>query len=279
MPRRLSSLVAVLLIACACAGCMEDQYSLERGFWKIKKQAELVFRNPKATPMKEVDRVIGLFDGFIARYPKNVLALSSEFQVARLYLVKEEYDKGRQRLKRMLIKYKKLPVVCSEIQHLNATSYQMQDQWATALEEFKKVYQQYSLTQRGLETPLYIGLYYKSKVEPDKMIAALNEAIEHYYSVIQKYPESAAAFRSYAMITAAYGLMKRWPEAAQNISVMIEKFKDKVPMDRALFDLAVLYRKELKDTARARAALLRLTGDYPKSKLVKLANELLKTLK
>ena len=49
-------------------------------------------------------------------------------------------------------------------------------------------------------------------------------------------------------------------------------------MDTVMLDMALIYQRELKDNVKAKETLEMLIKDYPKSRLVKLANDLLKKI-
>ena len=95
---------AVILLS----GCGGDQYSIEKRFYKTQKMAEKIFINPNASPPKQVENVVNALEGFIKKYPKINLSVQAEFTIARLYIVKEEFDKAIQRLREVIAKYKKL---------------------------------------------------------------------------------------------------------------------------------------------------------------------------
>jgi len=66
--------------------------------------------------------------------------------------------------------------ICAEATFLIGNSYQIQDKWGLALGQYKKVIQEYPITLRGIDIPIYIAQYYKAKYQPDKMMAAYQEA-------------------------------------------------------------------------------------------------------
>jgi len=273
----MKKIVSLLVLGCLLLilnGCGQDQYLIEKDYWQVRKQAESIFRNPPGSPPNELERVINQLNKFIQKYPKNILALQAEFNIAGLYIVKQEYDKARQHLNSMISKYNQ-PEIRSESVFLIGNSYQLQDRWEQALEQYKKIIAEYPLTIRGLDIPVYIAQYYKSKFQPDKMMNAFQEAIAHYSSLAEKYPGSPLAFKSYTLISSCYGAMKNWEEAVKALNTLVEKFKGKVDTDVVLMDIALIYKRELKDTAKAKEALEKLIKEYPKSRLVKTARTLL----
>ncbi len=266
----------IVLIGLILAGCGNDQYAIEKRYWNLQKQTEKIFKNPAASPPQELERVVNLLNGFVKKFPNNNLSLQSEFNIASLYIVKEEYDKARAQLKTLLDKYSKSGAICSEVVFMIGNSYEIEDKWNSALEQYKKIMQEYATTLRGVVVPIYIAQHYKSKYQPDKMITAYQEAIEHYRQMADKYAGSPFAYQTDILIAKCYGELKDWQNAISTFNTMIEKFKGKVDPGEALVSIALIYKKELKDDIKAKQALEQLIKDYPKSRFFKTAEALLK---
>ncbi len=253
------------------AGCANDDYAIEKRYYQVQKQAALIFKNPDASPQNELKRVVGLLEGFAQKYSKNNLGLEAQFTIGRLYIIKKDYEQARKYLDGMLKKYSDSNPVCSEILFLKGNSYEIQDKWESANAEYQKIIDQYPLTLRGLSAPIYLAQHYKIKYEPDKMMGAYREAVQHYRSLADKYPDSELAFTTYQLIAQCYAELKDWQAAINTFNTMIEKFS-KVKHDTTLMNIAMIYRNELKQDQKAIETLNRLIKEYPKSNLIKQAN-------
>lgn len=260
------------------AGCANDQYAVERQYWRVRKQAEKIFKNPYASPPYELEKAVKLLNDFARKYPKNNLSIEAEFNIARLYIVKKEYDKARTHLQMMLNKYKAFEGVSSEALFLTGNSYEAEDKWGLALEQYRKIIRDYPITPRGIDMPVYIAQYYKIKHEPDKMISAYQEAISHYQALAEKYPGSGLAFKAHILVPRCYILLKDWQNAINSFNAIIENYKSKANLDFALMEMALIYNRQLKDKVKAKEALGRLIKEYPDSKLIKAAQALLKEM-
>lgn len=258
------------------AGCESDQYAVEKKYWQTQKQAEKVFKNPHATPPRELERVVRLLNKFIDKHPNTNLSLDAAFNISRLYIVTEEYDKARTQLKAILNKYAKSDSVSAEAVFLIGNSYEIEDKWGLALEQYKKIMLQYPTTLRGLDIPIYIAQHYKIKYQPDKMVAALGEAILHYKALANKYPVSPLGLRADSLVAECYIALKDWPNVINSFNLIIDKYKGKVDVGGTLIDMALVYNRELKDKVKARQTLERLIKEFPKSKLIETATALLK---
>ena len=270
--------VLIILAGLMLAGCGNDQYAIEKQYWQVRKQAEKILKNPHASPPNELERVVTSLNNFIQKHPKNNLAVEAEFNIARLYLVKEEFEQARKQLKSTINKYAQSDTIGAEATFLMGNSYEIEDKWNPALEQYKKIMQDYPRTVRALNLPIYIAQHYKVKYQPDKMIAAYQEAIGYYKALAEKYPNSELAYRAHTLVPACYIVLKEWQGAINSLNTIIEKYKGKVSLDGTLLDIALIYKNELKDKIKAKEALEQLLKDYPKSKLIKTATAILKEL-
>jgi len=268
--------ILAFCFATSLVGCANDQFAVEKEFWHLQKQAGKILTNPDATPTRELETAVNKFDTFVKKYPQNYLAIEAEFNIARLYLVKKEFSAARDRLSAIVKKHIKSAVVCSEAAFLTGNSYELANNWDLALQQYKKLIQDYAITPRGLSLPIYIAQQYQTKYQPDKMLEAYQEAITHYRELALKYPDSPLAFNAHFLVAKCYMVIKDWQNAVNSLRAMIEKYKGKVALDEVLMNIAVIYDRQLNDKVKAREALEQLKKDYPKSRLVKAATALLK---
>jgi TolA-binding protein len=275
---RKSLLIVFVVSLLVLTGCGNDEYAVEKRYWQAKKQAEKVFNNPTATPPSELEKVVKSFTVLTQRYPKTKVALDAEFTIARLYLVTQEFDNARTQLRMILNKYNKVSSICAEAMFLIGNSFQLQDKWGTALEQYKKIMQEYPVSLKGLDVPIYIAQYYKIKYQPEKMRDAYKAAIAHYTALAQKYANTPLSYIVDKLSAQCYVALKDWQEAIDSYRAMAKTYKGKVEMSDILMDTALIYYRELKDVEQAKQALEELLKDYPKSRLAKAAASLLKQM-
>lgn len=272
--KKISGFVIAALSLLMVAGCTQDQYAIEREHWRLKKQFQSIVNNPAATPPNEVDRAVSALAKFVNRYPKNILALQSDLMISSIYIAKEDFGKARAQLNAMLKKYDN-PEIKSQVTFLIGNAYELQKKWDDALTYYKKVLSEYPITGKGIEVPLYIAGYYKKNFQPEKMRAALDEAVSHYTALAEKYPLSPLALKSYTLISACYGEIKDWPRAIAALETILEKFKGKTRLDGVMFDIALIYKRELKNEVKAREMLQRIAKEYPNTQAGKTAEKIL----
>jgi TolA-binding protein len=175
-------------------------------------------------------------------------------------------------------KYAKNTGICSEATFLNGNSYELQDKWGPALEQYLKIIHDYPFTPRGISTPMYIAEHYKIKFEPEKMRQALQEAISHYQGLALRFPNSQISFTAHTLIAQCYMGLQDWQNAIGALDTVINRYRTKAPVDEFILNKAVIYSRELNDKAQAKEILQQFIKDYPRSGLIATARQLLKRL-
>jgi len=146
------------------------------------------------------------------------------------------------------------------------------------LEQYKKIIREYPTSVKALDIPIFIAQYYKVKYQPEKMLAAYQDAIGQYKTLIEAYPNSLLAFNAYLLVSQCYIALKDWQMAVKTFETVIEKFNGKAKMDGAMFEMALIYAKQLKDKGKAKEILTRLNKEYPKSRYSKVSMLFIKEL-
>jgi len=276
-----NSLVIVLsLVLVFLCGCGQDYYLIEKQYYRIRKEARKIYNNPFGSPPKELERVVGLFRGFVQQYPNNNLSLEAQFEIARLYAVKEEYVKAREQLKSIIEKYSNAKTILTEAIFLTGNTYQAEDNWNAALAQYKKIIRDYPTTSKGLRMPMYIARYYEFKHQPDKMIAAYQEAARHYQTLRSKSNNPLLNYILSGLLARSYVQLKEWGNALATYQGMLDEHmgKTRLAMDTVLMEMTLIYNRELKQKDKAKETLSLLLKNYPASRYAKVAQRLLKEM-
>ncbi|MEW6074737.1 MAG: tetratricopeptide repeat protein [Candidatus Omnitrophota bacterium] len=274
MKKTLLLLLALVFIT----GCADDQYAIERRYWFLKKQAEKILNNPEASPPRELETIVANHYRFIKKYPNNILSLRANFDIASLYTVKKEFEKAREHLNAMRPQYGTNPAISADITTAIGSTYEIEEKWPQALEQYNKVIKEYPLTPTGFSMPVYIAKYYERTYQPDRAIAVYHQAIGHYQGLIDKHPGTPVALNAGLMIADCYGSLADWSNAAKTLEGILNDYKDKVNLDALMMNTALLYLGQLKDEFRAKELLQTLIKDYPKSRYSGTAKAILKKL-
>jgi outer membrane protein assembly factor BamD (BamD/ComL family) len=273
------SLLTLAVCAILLAGCTQDQYSIERRYYRIQQAAAKIFQNPHATPPRALKRIVDTLNRFSQKYPKSNLGLDAQFSIARLYIATEEYDAARTQLNKIVSDNASLAPVCAEAVFITGNTYELQDKWLAALGQYKKVIQEYPRTPRGFNAPVYIAMYYKGKYQPERMNEALREAVAHYNALALQYPGTPMGLQSRLVEAQCYMELKEWTNAIETLRQVIAGYKERIGVDTLLLNIAAIYDRQLHDAAKAIETLQAVIKDYPKSRGIETARRMLEAIK
>lgn len=273
------SLLTIVVCASLLAGCTQDQYFIERRYYRIQQAAAKIFQNPHATPPRALKRAIMALNNFSAKYTKSNLGLDAQFSIAKLYIATEEYDAARAQLNKIISENASLAPVCAEAVFIIGNTYELQDKWLAALGQYRKVIQEYPRTPRGFNTPVYIAMYYKGKYQPEKMNEALREAVAHYNGLALQYPDTPIGLQSRLVEAQCYMELKEWTSAIETLRQVIAGYKERAGVDTLLLNIAAIYDRQLHDTAKAIDTLQTVIKGYPKSRGIGTARRMLEAIK
>ena len=277
--KRLSGLLllTILFVLAGCTGT--DQYSIEKKYWKARKLKDMIVAQPEDYTATDLEKAVLTLKDFIQEYPATTFAIESKLDIATLYMVKSEYEKARDQLREIVDDPASSQLLCSEALFLIGNSYQVEGKWEMALAEYQKIKQDYPQTSRGLDMPIYIARYYKSTSQPKKMTSAYREAIEFYTQLSQEYPNTQLGFYVSRLAGRCHMELKDWAKALGVFQNIIDTYSGKIDLDDILMNIAIIYAHELKDIEKASLALEQLVKDYPKSRLIKPAEFMLREWK
>ena len=193
--------------------------------------------------------------------------------------VKEMFDAARDQFNKIIEKYAENDNIVAEAVFHIGYSYENEDKWKEALAQYKKIMNQYPITGKGLDIPLYIAKYYEENHEPENMIAAYKEAVAYYDSLSLKNPSTKLGFSSKNLKAQCYIELKDWESAIGVFDEMIESYKGKEDLGVAMIRKALIYRRGLNDIAKAKETLQQLIKEYPESRFIKTATAMLEELK
>ena len=255
--------VSAIFLCVLLAGCSQDEYSIEREYYRVQRQAGEILGNPEATPPRELAAVVDALNGFLARYPKSNVAVESQFTIARIYIATGEYAQAHEQLKKIM----RLPggsgIIQAEAMFMRGEAYEAQNEWGLALEQYQSLIREHPVTPRGLEVPVYIALHYKRKLQPEKMIEAFREAIGHYTALAEKYPATPLALQCRTTTVRCFLELNESEKAIAVLESSIKEFNGKIPVDELMLTIANIYYTRLKNVPEATAMLDRVIREFP----------------
>lgn len=291
MKNSLRFLLAIALVS-SLIGCESKGFKAERQMWRAQKQAEAVYKNAKETPPFQVNKAREAYQDIIKKYPDSLFAVQSQLGIGRLSLAMGEFQRARDEFKKLLVKCDQRAGICAGADLIIGNSYEMEEHWDLALNQYKKIMQEFPFTSQSLELPLYIIMHYKRIGDKTSVNYFVDEAVAYYLSLESRVAartdfmaikggaeqiQKKAAYLLENLITKAYLAGDRWLDAINSLDKMIRDFPQANAQD-ALFAKAFLYLNKLNDKPKAKEVLAGIIKNYPNSRLAKQAQAILKKI-
>lgn len=189
MKKIILALIAILIVIFAVLSVLspDKEYAAEKLFYCAMKTNSKIAANPDVAPPALLASVESDLKRLIVKYPESNVAKPANWALAEFYLIHKDYGKALSAAEDILEKYKDDAATASAAQFLKGVVYEREGEWPKALVEFKTLQDKYTVTQLGLQAPLYIANYYNAKGEEAKAEDAYARARSFYEKMEREY--------------------------------------------------------------------------------------------
>lgn len=270
----------VLVVFCAILGlsaCESTVFRAERQLWRAHKLSKAIYQNPKGTPPFQFARAEDAYRAIMKKYPDSIFAIQSQFSIGHLYLVRGEFEKARAEYKKLTTDCGRKGSRCTDAYFAIGNSYELQENWVSALANYRKIITSFPLSSKGLDLPIYIVSHYRRAKDEANVKLSVSEAVTHYEAQKSKVQAEQGDYILQSLIARTYMEAGYWLDAVGSLNKLIRDYPKQNTQD-AYFLKAVIYNNKLKDKNKAKAELQQIVTLYPGSKLAKQAAVFLKKL-
>ncbi len=267
----------IVLAGLSLVGCESRAFKAEREMYRAHKKAEAIYKNPKGTPPYQFQEVIKDYEEISRKYAGSLFDIQSKFSIGQLYLVKGDFEKGRQEFKTMTLDCDKKGNLCAEAEFAIGGSYELEDKWPMALAQYQHIMKAFPYSSKSLDLPLYIILHYRKANDATEMSRSVDEAVSYYLGLKAKAKTEKGRFILQSLVTRSYIEGAQWQDALDSLEKLSRDYPANAP-EQALWVKALIYHNQLKDTLKAKEELQKIILNYPRTKLAKQAEVLVKKL-
>ncbi len=253
MKKTIIILVAILIALYAGLAILGrgGEYAAEKLFYRAMKINSKIAANPDVAPPALVGSVENNLQKLLKKYPASNAAKSASMALAEFYMGNKQYDKALRQADAMLGKYTKDMVVASAAQFLKGIIYEKQNQWNRALKEFATLRDKYSNTQLGMQAPLYIANYYKSKGNEAEANQAYNDAAIFYEKFVKDDKGKPRGYIASTLLLQAYLNLEKYEEAGRLAEDTIKNYLSPVALNQFLPAVDFIYLQKLNKPDKA----------------------------
>ena len=171
-------------------------------------KANLLHRN-----RGETERALQMFNKIIASFPEHSVVPVVRLEIARIYLERQKYEHARKLFKSIVENYRKHYNVAAAAQDAIAYSYDLENRWELAINEYRWLIKNYEVSFAALAAPVKIVEYYKNQNQRTLVTQAYQEALDYYQELTVKYPKSLVAAVAQEQIAHVYMAQNQWDNA------------------------------------------------------------------
>ncbi|MDE2222723.1 MAG: tetratricopeptide repeat protein [Candidatus Omnitrophica bacterium] len=215
-----SVLILVVVYVVLSALSWKGEYDAERSLWNINKQMDLVSREPESTPDAAFSQLIERYRSFIKAYPHSPLAPEAYMFIAKVDLIKKNYDAARKDLAQIPVDFPNDKENIVRALAAIGETYEWQGNWNKARSQYESIIRQYPTTTVGLKLPLYIASQ-EAKNEPSDVPALYTEVIRQYKNLEERYPQKEIKVEALKMLCTASLMRQDWRNSIQYAKQMM----------------------------------------------------------
>lgn len=257
-----------------------SDYKLEKRLWQIRKQLDIIARDPAVVPEKKFEDVVRQYRRAIERFPDSKLVPGIYFQIGRIYGFKKDLAAARGTMEEILKRYADNPALSSEALFYMGKTYEIEKNEDQVIAAYQRLLKDYPLTRAGLNAPLYVVDYYLKINKEKEAAGALKKAVVFYQELSRKHPKSLVALEASRLLVTTYLAQKNWKEAVNTsekilLGYLSEKQIDPRVARQIVQSINSISTMQLKDYDRPTEIYQRFIEQNPDHTLNKVLQEMI----
>ncbi|MFT6355549.1 MAG: TolA-binding protein [Cryomorphaceae bacterium] len=212
-------LTCFLLVLLGCS--FDPIYEAEKAYWEARKIDRTLHQdNPDGLEEENYEEIIAALKRVSDAAPFEPMAAQAQFQIAQIYLGLEKTEQAHEILKKTFFRFSKSENknesssknIASQAAFWSGKLYEKKGEVEKAQEVYANLMDRYPLTTRGLQMPIYIVQYYKTRGNLPKMKEASARAHSHYKSLIDQYSGTTIEKTVQRYNLQVYALEEAWQD-------------------------------------------------------------------
>lgn len=228
--------------------------------------------------IKDLQKAIDTYEDFVSKNPNSKIIKHAKFQIGRLHLIKEDFSGAIKIFNGIIKDYPKEIKLCTDAKLAIAACYEKQGDWEGVMRVYAEIKSGYPDTSAALSIPLFIAQHHQKENRPVEAERAFKEAILEYEKIIKRDSHSPLAAQAWDLIGLAYLSQQKWDKAVDSLRVLSEAYPDDIRAPKAMFTMAIIYRRQLRDPQKAKEVFEKFVHKYPGHELVGLAKSEIESL-
>jgi len=271
-------LVSVLLFVYILLSLLSfrGNYCAERELWGIDHRLIFIAAHQESTPDYVINQLVRNYRFFAKKYSGSIYEQSAQLMIGNLYSLRNNLPQARLEFQKAVSKDKELS---AEAVFAIAKTYEIEGHWDKALGVYKSVIHNYSDTNTGFSTPMYLTTHLVSSGE-QKIYTneAYADALSFYQRIADKSQKSNLDYNSLRMIAICLLYQKDWSGTVQTMGEIILKYPVAEAIKEAIKTINILCVTKLHDYDAAINIYTQFIQKYPDHKADPILKKMIKDL-
>ncbi len=228
--------------------------------------------------LKEPYRAYDIYQQIIRKYPQTKELGTVYLALGGIDFSQEKYQDAREDFRYVLDHYRNDNNSCIQAQLAIAKSYELENNWNKALNEYQWLMENYPQTLQSMEIPLYIADYYNNKQDNNLAKSSYENAIQKYRDITNTYPNTRLATIAYDYMATCFLRLEKWGEAGEILQSMLSSELPAVVQINTYLKLGSIYDTKLNEAEKAVKVYSDLLQKYPQIPMAQSIQERTKQL-
>jgi tetratricopeptide (TPR) repeat protein len=262
----------------------KSEYQAERAIWKVNREFAKISKDPTSVPEVSFEKVAKDYERFTKQYPKTVLTPIAHLLIGRVYATAGNYAKSREIYEEVAAKYKDKAEISSQAVFEISRTYFLEKKQQDVISTYVRIRDNYPFTEIGFQVPILIAEYYANIGDSEGSQKALNDAVDYYKKLSDKYKNSEVEFNALRSVAICYIAAKKWDKAVETLGQTFIQFSDAKHLgggraDRLIKSINSISLARLKDYDLPIGIYEKFIAQNPKHPFNKKLEEMIQSLK
>lgn len=272
------SIILIALYAGLAVLGSGGEYAAEKLFYRIMKNASRVSLNPDAAPPAQLAAIEGDLKALLKKYPDTKPARLGHIALIEFYITNKRFEDALSMIETANKAYGSDTDVLSTAQFLKGTIYEKEKRWDRALEEFNILKERYPASQLGMQIPIYIGKYYKSKGSYAEAREAYESAAAFYAKMEKQYSGKMLGYTSSILLIQTYLSLDDYKSAGETLENTLRSYASTLSFSQLMPQVENIYVKNLNEPAKAVEIYKHMLTVTKNSRMIKYLNSKIENL-
>ncbi len=217
------------------------------------------------TQLKRPDDAVGIYQDIIEHGTDSISIAMSYIKLATLYIDGSKYQEGRNYIDELKARFPNATQLLAQAQQLKAQSFEKQENYERARQEYVALINEYPTTTQALQTIVYLPEMFDRIKQPALKRQFTERAESKLRELIRDYPNRRIGAQAGSYLGTFLLRNKRYQDAIDQYHQLRQMYPKSSLAGDALIRIGMIYKNNLKNKTAALDAFREFLKQYPNS--------------